>query len=86
VQTESDAAFMLRVVTLNPDDREGVTTIYSATLTMSNFDTKNPLDFFLTSWVGQCGSSRTAQCARNVIAGMDSEINPIVEAFSRQRK
>ena len=84
VNLETEAAFMLRVVTLNPQDREGLSTIYSATLTMSNFNKDNPLDYFLTSWVGQCGSSRTTECARNVIAGVDDEITPIVEALAKR--
>jgi hypothetical protein len=83
VYTPQDAGFKLKVVTLNPDRSEGTQTIYSVTLTMSSFDDKMPLDYYLTSWVGKCGASVTEACAKDIVAGVNEEITPIVEAVTK---
>jgi hypothetical protein len=75
----------LKVVTLNPDSagRQGIHTVYSVTLTMRNLDPKmSGWDYFVASWVGDCGVDKTDSCAKMILAGADTEISPIVEAVS----
>jgi hypothetical protein len=85
VTSETDAAFRLRIVTLNPEStgREGIHTVYSVTLTMRNLDPKmSGWDYFVSSWVGDCGSDKTQNCAQAVLAGADAQMSPIVEVVS----
>lgn len=78
VSSPKDAAFKLSVVTLRGDGQ----TVYSISLLMRNFQTEGFFDFFVTSWVGYCGSRAIESCAANIVAGVDTEIEPIVRAVS----
>jgi hypothetical protein len=74
--TESDGAFTIQVVTLDPQ-KEGNQTIYSITLTMRDFTQNHGLSYFITNWVGVCGQTVVAGCAKNLTAAIDGAIQPI---------
>ena len=82
---ENDAAFGLKIVTIDPDD-ESNRTVYSLTLTMKQLAKDDSFDYYITSWVGVCGSSKTTSCASTLAADIDSEIQPIVEIFLKNLK
>lgn len=69
---ESDARFILRVVTIDPDSSTspGISTVYSAVYTMQSLH-EAPVEMYLTSTVGTCGSSRVESCARGMTATLD---------------
>lgn len=74
VDRDSDARFVLRVVTIDPDRSEspGLSTIYSAVYTVHTFH-ETPVEMYLTNVVGVCGSSRVESCARKMIATLDEQ-------------
>lgn len=71
---ESDARFILRVVTLDPDSKDsaGLSTVYSAVYTMRTFH-DFPVEMYKTSVVGTCGRNRVNSCARSITATLDEQ-------------
>ena len=69
-----DARIHVRVVTLDPNEgaSSGLMTVYSAVVTFRTFH-DTPVDAYLTSYVGTCGSNRTSHCAQTLLAGIDEQ-------------
>ena len=74
VASSADARFVLRIVTLNPDNdsTRSVSTVYSAVYTLNTLH-ETPVEMYLTSVVGTCGTSRVANCARSLTATLDEQ-------------
>lgn len=79
VHSRDDAGFRLILVTVGSDNQ--VSTAYSAVLVWKNFAVDEGLDYFITTFAGNCGRDVAARCAANVLSGMDSEISGIVSAI-----
>lgn len=86
VLVEEDAAFILRIVTLNPSETATNQTIYSLVLTMKQFSKDDAFDLYLSSWVGHCGRDVVTSCAANLAANVDGEIQPITEVLVKALK
>jgi hypothetical protein len=72
--TSTDAAVVLSIVTLDPEERrslEGTSTIYSATWTFFLSRGRNTVELYLTSQVGVSGMRRTGETARGLVATTD---------------
>lgn len=71
---EQDARFILRLVTLDPDDGANARamTVYSAVITMNTLH-DTPIEMYLTNRVGTCGSRRTDSCAKRLAAALDEQ-------------
>lgn len=71
---ETDARFILRLVTLDPDKERspGISTVYSAVYTMHTLH-DTPVEMYLDSYVGTCGSSRVESCGRRMTATLDEK-------------
>jgi len=72
--TSRDAAVVLSIVTLDPDERrslEGTSTIHSATWTFFLSSGRNTVELHLTSQVGVSGMRRTVESARDLVATTD---------------
>lgn len=69
---QADARFILRLVTLDPDRERspGISTVYSAVYTMWTLHDA-PVEMYLDSSVGTCGSSRVESCGRRMAATLD---------------
>lgn len=78
VHTREDAGFRVILVTVGSND--GVSAAYSAVLVWKNFIDQDGLDFFITTFAGNCGRTVAARCAASVLSGMDVEISRIVSA------
>lgn len=78
VHTREDAGFRVILVTVGSNDR--ASSAYSAVLVWKNFVDPEGLDFFITTFAGNCGRTVAARCAASVLSGMDVEISRIVSA------
>lgn len=78
VHSRDDAGFRVILVTVGSDSQ--ITTAYSAVLVWKNYAVDGGLDYFVTTFAGNCGRDVAARCAANVLSGMDVEISGIVSA------
>lgn len=69
------------LVTIDPND-DGIMTAYSLTLLINNDD---GLDYYVTSYVGVCGSGKVASCAQSMLTDIGGEIEVLRQALSKQR-
>jgi len=71
-----EAAITLRIVCLDPNPgQNGNSSQYSYSITL--FNKSGYYDYFLTSGVGQCGSSRVSDCAESLMATIDSAVTEL---------
>ena len=74
VDRDVDARFILRLVTIDPDRERspGISTVYSAVYTVRTLH-DTPIEMYLESSVGTCGSSRVESCGRRMAANLDEK-------------
>lgn len=84
VNREQDGRIAIRIVTLDPDDRDssGRRTIYSAVLTAETLH-NTPVTMFLTTFVGICGVNRIQACADGLVAETDKQVSWIQSLLSK---
>lgn len=67
---EAGSFMQISLVTLDPDDNNGLRTIYSAVITAHELG--NPsARIYLTNIVGTCGGNRVTSCANSLAANID---------------
>lgn len=69
-----DARLLLRLTTLDPDaaNPPSVMTVYAAVFTVRTFH-ETPVEMYLTTVVGTCGTNRLEICARRLTAELDEQ-------------
>ena len=68
--TEADSFMQINLVTLDPDNNNGLRTIYSAVITAHQLG--NPTArIYLTNIVGACGGNRVTWCVDSLAADID---------------
>lgn len=69
---EQDGVLLVHIVTINPDERvaQQSHTIYSYAI---SFPAGGNRSWYITSFVGACGTSRVSQCANDMIVATDKE-------------
>jgi len=78
--TDAEALITARIVTLDPDANSAASssrTIYSLVLTAKTMH-ETPVDMYLTSFVGLCGTKRVEECADGLVADTDNWVTRVV--------
>jgi hypothetical protein len=71
----------VKVVTLDTDMKgTGYSTTYSAVILWNN--PKNIAPFYLTQYVGYCGSSRVVECASGLVANVSEQSDEMLKLFA----
>ncbi len=91
VDRSEDASIYLHFLSINPDKRsnENYRTSYAVTWTVQTFHTP-PVEMYLTSSVGICGSDKVSSCAEGIAATTDEQAQKIRRwirnALDKERK
>jgi len=78
-----DAVITIHIVTLDPDSNtqgRNTQTVYSAVWTAKTLH-ESPVEMYLTSIVGTCGSNRINECSEGLVADTDENANFIKEVI-----
>jgi hypothetical protein len=73
VPQPAESAFTLNVATLDPTDQQ-TQTIYSFVILLTN---PSGLDGYLGSYVGACGPGDIQDCANNLYAGLEEQLEVV---------
>jgi hypothetical protein len=78
-----DAFYVASFITMNPDNEEirSNYSVYSISLTIYN---KTGFNYYVTSYVGTCGSSKINECAGNLIAIIDNQNQILVDMANKK--
>ena len=78
VDRPQDGSIYVRMLTMNPDKSNGgnLRTTYSITWTVQTLHS-TPVEMYLTSTVGICGSDRVNSCAQNLAATTDEQASQV---------
>jgi hypothetical protein len=76
-----DALVTINIVTLDPDNNtqnRNIRTVYSAVWTSKTLH-ETPVEMYLTNTVGTCGSNKINECAEDLAAETDKNVNFVKE-------
>lgn len=77
----SKPRLQVKVVTLDTDVKgSGYSTTYSVVILWNNPDNFAP--FYLTQYVGYCGTSRVVECANGLVANVSEQSDEILKLFA----
>lgn len=82
--TDSDSAFQIKVVTLDPyrstDGGSSNSTVYSLVLTMHDPNNRK-LSVFVDEWVGTCNALQVQSCAASMVADVGNDVQTVLGAI-----
>jgi hypothetical protein len=82
---QNKARMQVNIVTLDQDPRNpGYSTVYSVVILFKN--PAQPFPFYLTQYVGYCGSSRVRECGDSLVANISEQADEILRAVSSARR
>jgi hypothetical protein len=85
VALEPTLGLRVWIVTLDPDNpSRAYSTVYSAAWTWNN--PNEPFDYFLTQYVGTCGSQRVRSCAEDLLVATNSQLERLQRLLSPVRR
>lgn len=82
--TDSDSAFQIKAVTLDPyrssDGGSSSSTVYSLVLTMHDANNRQ-LSIFVDEWVGTCPAVQVQSCAASIVANVGNDVQTVLGAL-----
>ena len=82
---QSKARMQVNVVTLDQSTSSpGYSTVYAVVILWNN--PAQPFPFYLTQYVGYCGSSRVRECADGLVANISEQSDSLLKLFQAASK
>jgi hypothetical protein len=82
---QSKPRMQVNIVTMDQDARNpGYSTVYSIVVLFQN--PAQPFPFYLTQYVGVCGSGRVRECGDGIVANISEQADDLLRAVSGARQ